>query len=184
MEPIDYTEKIAGETLKELREAYEALHERALKFVTLMGGAAGALATYAIGRIGTDYWIWQTLPLGSLAIWLFFVSGLLLIWGMTTKNMLAGPSAKAVRGMLIKNTPKSPEGEGDRASFHKRSLESVETTRWNFTSSIDQQISKYRKGGHSRGLALDVSYLLAVLGSPAAIGFGLWLAWRHPPPWL
>ena len=30
MEPIDYTEQLSGATLKDLREAYDALHEKSI----------------------------------------------------------------------------------------------------------------------------------------------------------
>lgn len=184
MKPIDYTEKLSGETLKELRAAYDALHERAYKFVLLVAGSAGALSTYAIGRIGSAHWSWQSLPLGCLALWLFGVSGYLLLCGASTKGMLAGPTAKHVRDRLIAKMPQPAEDErDDAASLAERDAQSVEATRWDFTASLDDQISRYRDGVQARGRALDVAYLLAVIGSPLAIGIGLTIAWKHAPPW-
>jgi len=184
MNPIDYTEKLSGETLKELRTAYDALHERAYKFVLLVAGSAGALSTYATGRIGSAHWSWQALPLGCLALWLFGVSGYLLLCGASTKGMLAGPTAKHVRDRLIAKMPQTDEDErDDAASLAERQAQSVEAARWDFTASLDEQISKYRDGVQARGKALDAAYRFAVIGSPFAIGIGLTIAWLYAPPW-
>lgn len=185
MEPIELAEKVACETLKEVRSAYDALHDRAYKFVTLIVGAAGALAAYALGRIGGDTWIWQALPLGVLSFWLFAVAGALLVRGTSTKSMMAGATAASVRKTLIKNTPKASlpdEGKSEAKSstdLADRLAQSVGDTRWSLTASIDVQIELYSAGTKDRASALDRAYLLAVLGSPLAIAIGLWIAWRH-----
>lgn len=49
METIDFAEKTVEASLKEARDSYDAIHERACKFATWTMGASGAVSIYAIG---------------------------------------------------------------------------------------------------------------------------------------
>lgn len=56
---------------------------------------------------------------------------------------------------------------------------SVGATRWDYTVSIDEQMSGYQNGVQARGSGFDISYLLAAIGLPFAIGFGLAIDWKR-----
>lgn len=182
MEPIELTEKIATESAKELRGAYDALHERAYKFATVIAAAAGALAAYAVGRIGSPDWTWQSFPTGALSLWLFGIAAYALVWGASTKNMLAGATGASVMKLLRERMPAEAIENATEEEARELSRSAVEATRWDLAGAIDKQIEAYAKGVEERGSALDRAYRLAIFGSPISIGAGLLIAWLLRSP--
>lgn len=150
MDAINYVEATVAAALTEARTTYDTLHDRSYKFVTLVMGAASAMAVYGLGKVGTDGYLLQLIPLGFWSLYLFWVASKLLIDGAATQQMNVGTtSAKLIERIHQHEKDKS----GEQAQH-----EAVISTRWDQVASIDQQILDYSKGATRRGLAIDIAY--------------------------
>lgn len=104
MDALEYAEKTVNAALSDARSTYDQLHERAYKFVTLAMGAAGAVCIYALGKLGTNGYLLQVLPLGSLAAWWFCVAAVLLLKGASTNEMTVGTSSASIRERIAEHS--------------------------------------------------------------------------------
>lgn len=149
MEAIDFVEKTVGDALKEARTTYDSLHERSYKFVTLVTGAAGAMAVYALGKIGSEKYLLQVLPLISWAIFLFWIAGVVLIKGAATQEMKVGTTSASLLARIQKHLSLVGETTFERA---------LNDTRWDQAAAVDKQIIEYCEGSKLRAEALDLAY--------------------------
>lgn len=149
MEPIDYVEKTVEEALKEARTTYDALHERSYKFVILVTGAAGAMAVYALGKIGTERYLLQVLPLTFWALFLFRIAGVVLMKGAATREMRVGTTGGSLLARIRKHLSLVGETAYDKA---------LTDTRWDQVAAVDMQITEFCEGSKLRAAALDSAY--------------------------
>lgn len=150
MDAIEYVEAAVAPVLKEAQAAYDALHERSYKFVTLVMGAGSAMAVYGLGKVGTAGYLLQLIPLGLWALFLFWVASRLLIKGAATQEMTSGTTGAKLRERIGQH---SQGKEGDDVLPN-----AVILTRWDQVAAVDRQILAYSQGATDRGLALDLAY--------------------------
>lgn len=167
METIDFAEKIVDASLKEARASYDAMHERAYKFATLTMSASGAVSIYALGKIGADGYLWQTIPMALMAFWWFVAASVLLLKGATTNEMSAGTTSAKIRERVMKHSEKVG-GEVDLE-------QGLNLTRWDQLAAADIQIQAFSNANIERAKALDAAYRWMV-ASPLAGITGLILA--------
>ena len=167
METIDFAEKTVEASLNEARASYDAMYERAYKFATLTMGASGAVSVYALGKIGADGYLWQTIPMALMAAWWFLAASVLLLKGAATNEMLAGTTSAKIRERVTKHSNK----EGGEADLGQ----GLSLTRWDQLAAVDIKIQAFSNANIERAKALDAAYRWMV-ASPIAGLAGLILA--------
>jgi hypothetical protein len=171
MDALEYSEEIAGETLNQARDAYDAMHERVYKFATLVAGGAGGVGVYALGKIGTAGAHLQVWPLAALSCWWFVIAAAILLRGAASKKLMVGTSSAAIRRRLDKHLKAGKDDSTETALW---------LTRWDQLAAIDDQIEKYSAAASQRALALDRAYW-ALVGSPviAVTVYAVVTAWQR-----
>lgn len=167
MDAIDYVEATVAAALTEAKGAYDTMHERAYKFVTLVMGAAGAMAVYGLGKIGTADYLLQLVPLGVWAFYLFWVASRLLLKGAATQQMTSGTTCASLHERLMRHAKNAERADPTDAD--------VNFTRWDQARTVDEQILAFSKGASDRAKALDLAYK-RVAFSPIIGAAGLLLA--------
>lgn len=150
MQAVDFAEKVAYDTRDEARRSYDAMHERVYKFVTLLTGAAGGVSVYALGKLGSPGAGLQFAPLGALALWWFFIAGVVLLKGAASRTLPLGSSSTGIRERLLHHQ-KAPDADDGQVA-------AVWNTRWDYLRSVDEQIEAYRDGCSRRATVLDRAY--------------------------
>lgn len=157
MNTLEFAEQVANETLKDTRQAYDALHERIHKFMTLLAGGAGGVGIFALGKLGPASAASQIAPLGALCIWWFAIVGVVMLQGAKSRPLKAGTDSAAIRTRFLKHTVNIPSAPTDDALWY---------TRWEHLAAVDSQIESYASGTSARAHTLDKAYV-CVACSPA-----------------
>ena len=160
MDIVDYSEKTANETLSFLRKSYDELHERLQKVVTALIGGAGAVAAYALTKVGSPADTMQLFGLGALAVSWFVIAGVAAIEGVTSRELSPGNGPDNIMGyyrarLAEGSSKEDPESEALRAT---REAELI----------LQQhRISEYSTGCTERARTLDWVYF-SIAFSPLA----------------
>lgn len=167
MDAIEYVEASAQATLKEARAAYDGMHERIYKLVTLVTGGAGAVGVYTLGKLGSAP-MWQLVPLAAVCCWWFLIAGAVLARGAKSNSFSVGTSADALRRRLLAHQARAGCSEESVALWY---------TRWDHLVSVDEQILSYSHAATRRARTLDAAYLCLIC-SPAVAAWAYLLAAR------
>lgn len=154
---LEYTEKVAAKSLEVARAGYDDLHERAHKLVTVLLAGGGGVGAFAVGRMqpGTQPIEWA--PLLALALSWFGTAGVLVVRGMTSKQLSPGNGPK---NLLNYYSARLQDSTSDPAT-------ALELTRRAELALVQQRLTSYNSGCIARAQAIDLAYRTLAICSPS-----------------
>lgn len=156
MDALKFVEERGGRALEIVRKGYDDLHERAYKLATLLLAGGGAMAAYALGRIGVVAALVEWLPIAVLALF-WLVAAARLVWGgATSQDVPYGVSPGKLLGYYDGwiAAAKAPEDALERLRREDVRLE-------------DERIRAYADACIRRAEAIDRTYKLAAVTAPS-----------------
>ena len=163
VEFLDYADKESRRTLDDLRTAFNAHFERALKVLTLLTGGAGAVVAYTVNNWAqlnpAAQWALLSLALGWSAI-----AAYLAIWGMRSRQLGSGPKLIAMAAIYTQHAGSATEERPAAAA--ENALLSVRRAELN---RLHLQIQAYAKAVGQQTSDLRLAVVLAALSPALAI---------------
>jgi hypothetical protein len=155
MDALKFVEERGGRALEIVRKGYDDLHERAYKFATLLVAGGGAMAAYALGRIGISSPVVEWLPIAVLAFfWLAAAARLVLHAAGSQKVPYGAGPAKQL---------KYYDGWISAAATPEKALEELRRREIQLE---EERIQKYAEACDKRSDEIDKAYRIAVLVAP------------------
>lgn len=152
MDILEYAEKQADDTLKQLRTSYDDLHERLQKVVTALVGGAGAAGAYALSKMGPEGREAEWAPVGTLAATWFLIAAVAALRGARSQPLSPGNGPSNILAYYEARLR-------DAAEAATPTVAAMEATRRAELVLQQRRLTEYAQACVRRARVLDVTYL-------------------------